>query len=154
MYMAHRINIRGSASRIVVAGIVAAASMMVFAFSDQFALSLVVSLIAGASLMLIFVSCNSIVQSIVPNEMRGRVMSLYTLAFMGLTPFGALVGGTIATHWGPRIAMIGCAGGCVLGTVCFLPQLGVVRAAIRAHVAGLNNNQTPLRGTAADFPDV
>jgi MFS family permease len=90
----------------------------------------------GATMMLVFVSCNSIVQSIVPDAMRGRVMSLYTLAFMGLTPFGALVGGSVATAWGPTAAMLGCAVGCLLGALLFVPQLGVVRAAIRTHVAG------------------
>jgi MFS family permease len=135
IYLANRINIRGSASRIVVAGVVGAMCMAAFALSDNFAWSLLLVVLIGATMMLVFVSCNSIVQSIVPDEMRGRVMSLYTLAFMGLTPFGALVGGWIATAWGPTTAMMGCALGSLLGALFFLPQLGVVRAAIRAHIA-------------------
>jgi MFS family permease len=136
IYLANRVSIRGSASRIVVAGVLGAASMAAFALSDNFALSLALAVLIGATLMLVFVSCNSIVQSIVPDAMRGRVMSLYTLAFMGLTPFGALVGGSVATAWGPTTAMLGCAVGCLVGALLFVPQLAVVRAAIRAHVAG------------------
>jgi MFS family permease len=146
MYLANRASIRGSASRIVVTGVLGAASMAAFAWSDNFALSLALIVLTGATLMLMLVSCNSIVQSIVPDEMRGRVMSLYTLAFMGLTPFGALVGGSIANRWGPKVAMLGCAGGCLLGALLFLPRLRVVRCAIREHVVKSQN--PPQRGFA------
>jgi MFS family permease len=136
IYLANRANIRGSAKRIVVAGVLGAACMAAFSLSENFALSLALAVLIGGTMMLVFVSCNSIVQSIVPDAMRGRVMSLYTLAFMGLTPFGALVGGSVATAWGPTTAMMGCAIGCLVGALLFVPQLNVVRAAIRAHVAG------------------
>ena len=101
--------------------------------------------------MLMLVSCNSIVQSIVPDDMRGRVMSLYTLAFMGLTPFGSLVGGSIANRWGPKVAMLGCAAGCLLGALLFVPRLRVVRCAIREHLAKSRN---PLREGFTEAEDV
>jgi MFS family permease len=151
IYLANRVTIRGSGRRIVVAGVAGAASMLVFAWSDNFALSLGLVVLIGAAMMLVFVSCNAIVQSIVPDAMRGRVMSLYTLAFMGLTPFGALVGGYIATKWGPSIAMVGCAVGCLAGALLFVPRLGVVRAAIRAHVAGAQSVPTAESIAPTDY---
>jgi MFS family permease len=135
MYVANRITIRGSARRILVSTILGAVALAAFAFSESIALSLVLSVLIGASMMLVFVSCNSMVQSLVPDHMRGRIMSLYTLAFMGLTPFGSLVGGTVANRWGPTVAMLGCATGCMGGALVFVPRLRVVRAAIREHLA-------------------
>jgi MFS family permease len=134
IYLASRINIRGSASRIVVAGLAVAVSMVAFAFSENFWLSMALMLLASMNMMLMLVSSNALVQSIVPDDKRARVMSLYSLAFMGPTPFGALIAGSIASKWGPRPAMLVCAGGCLLGAAIFVPWLGVVRAAIRAHV--------------------
>jgi len=154
VYLANRVSIRGSASRIVVAGVLGAASMAAFAFSVSFALSLGLTVLIGMTMMLMFVSCNSIVQSIVPDEMRGRVMSLYTLAFMGLTPFGSLVGGSIATRWGPTIAMMGCAAGCLLGALLFVPRLGVVRAAIRAHLGRAALESRPAMSALDSCPSL
>ncbi|HYV39346.1 MAG TPA: MFS transporter [Gemmataceae bacterium] len=134
LYLASRPNIRGSASRIVVTGLIAAASMTAFAFSQNIALSMVLMLLSGMNVMLMLVSCNTLVQTIVPDDMRGRAMSLYSMAFMGLTPFGHLIGGWIASRWDPTTAMLICATGCLAGSVWFVPYLGVVRAAIREHV--------------------
>ncbi len=134
IYLASRINIRGSASRIVVSGVVAAACLAAFAFSSNFWVSMALMLLASMNMMLMLVSSNALVQSIVPDDKRARVMSLYAMAVMGTTPFGYLIVGKIASQWGPRPAMLLCAGGCLLGALFFIPWLGVVRAAIRAHV--------------------
>ena len=134
IYLASRVNIRGSASRIVVSGLVAAACLAAFAFSGSFWVSMTLMLLASMNMMLMLVSSNALVQSIVPDDKRARVLSLYAMAVMGTTPFGALIAGSIARQWGPKPAMLICAGGCLLGAAVFIPWLGVVRAAIRAHV--------------------
>ena len=97
-------------------------SMALFAFSMTVSrFRWLLMLITGMSIMLMAVSCNTLVQSLVPDDKRGRVMSLYSVAFMGLTPFGALIGGSIARHWGPTTAMLVCAAGCLTGALYVHP---------------------------------
>jgi MFS family permease len=141
IYLASRPTIRGSASRIMLSSFLLAGCLAGFALSRDLALSLVFLTLVGANLMLVMVSCNTIVQSIVPDDKRGRVMSLYTLAFLGLTPFGGLLVGGIGWWWGSTVAVLGSAAGAVLAGLTFLPALPVVRAAIRAH---LNSQQQPV----------
>jgi MFS family permease len=143
VYLAARSTMRGSASRIVVTGVLLAASLAAFALSNDFTLSMVLVLAVGANMMLTMVTCNTIVQNIVPDDKRGRIMSLYSLAFLGLTPFGGLIVGGVAQWWGPTVAMLGAAAGCLLGAVLFLPALPAVRAAIRAHVDSLKAPPAP-----------
>ena len=56
--------------------------------------------LTGAALMIVFSTVTSLIQLIAPNEMRGRVMSIYLLAFRGGMPIGSLVSGYLATHIG------------------------------------------------------
>jgi predicted MFS family arabinose efflux permease len=65
-----------------------------FSLSNKLWVSYAMLVLAGASMMAVFTSVNSLVQIIVTNEMRGRVMSVYTFAFRGGMPFGNL-----ATGW-------------------------------------------------------
>jgi MFS family permease len=76
--------------------------------------SLFFGLIYGFSLILQFITMNTLLQTEVPNEFRGRVMSLYTLTFFGIAPFGALALGIIAQAIGTPVALLGLA---VLGGV-------------------------------------
>lgn len=74
------------------------------ALHDLFA-SLVLLVILGLAFMVAFNLMNALVQTLVPDELRGRVMSLYTLTFFGLMPLGALLAGTLAEHLGEPLAI-------------------------------------------------
>lgn len=154
LYLASRSSLRGSASRIVVTAIVGAVSLASFGESRNFAVSLVLMVAVGGSMMLTFVSCNTIVQNIVPDDKRGRVMSMYTLAFLGLSPFGGLLVGALGRWYSPREAMLCCAGGCLLGALAFIPALGRVRAAIRAHAKQLKVPQAAAVEVAEEVQGV
>ena len=83
-------------------------SLMVFAFSKSFWLSVLLLLPVGYFLMLQMASSNTLVQSMVPDSMRGRVMSVYSMMFMGMAPFGGFFAGAIAHHIGaPYTVAIG-----------------------------------------------
>jgi MFS family permease len=133
VYLASRPSLRGSASRIAVAGFVVASCFAAFALSRHFILSLALLTLAGMAMMLAIVSCNTIVQTIVPDDMRGRVMSLYNLALLGLTPLGSLLVGAVSEQFSPTAGMLLCAGGCLVGAALFVASLPAIRAAIRAH---------------------
>ena len=77
-------------------------AIMVFALSRTFALSLVCLALIGGAMVSITTTINNLLQMLVTDDMRGRVMSMYSLAFMGLSPVGSLVIGTAADLIGPR----------------------------------------------------
>ena len=81
-------------------------SLIAFALSSHFWLSTVLLVPVGFCMMLQMSSSNTLIQAMVPDELRGRVMSVYSMMFMGMGPFGALIAGAIADHLGAPLAVI------------------------------------------------
>ena len=81
-----------------------------FSLSRTLWVSDVLLFLIGAALMVVFSSVTSLIQLIAPNEMRGRVMSIYMLAFRGGMPLGSLASGYLATFIDPTL-VIGINGG-------------------------------------------
>lgn len=79
--------------------------IIAFAASRHLWLSLIVLFLIGAAQMMVFSSATSLVQLIAPNDMRGRVMSIYMLAFRGGMPLGSLVSGYMATLISPPLVI-------------------------------------------------
>ena len=82
------------------------ALLIVFSFMRWLPLSLFVLVGIGSSLILVFNLANALVQTLVSDELRGRVMGVYTASFFGLMPIGALIMGTLAEHFGSMAAVI------------------------------------------------
>jgi MFS family permease len=82
------------------------ALLIVFSFMRWLPLSLLVLVGIGSSLILVFNLANALVQTLVSDELRGRVMGVYTASFFGLMPIGALIMGTLAEHFGSMAAVI------------------------------------------------
>jgi MFS family permease len=90
-------------------------------------LSLGILVVTGSSMMLLLAGCNSLLQTLVDDDKRGRVMSLYTMAFMGTAPWGSLLAGMIADGLGaPAAAQIGGAV-CIAGALAFSYRLADLR---------------------------
>ena len=103
-------------------------SLFLFSFSRSFWLSVVLLLPAGYSMMLQMACSNTLVQTMVPDQLRGRVMSVYSMMFMGMAPFGAFFGGALAHRAGAPITVAAGGVACVLGAICFgraLPELRI-----------------------------
>jgi len=79
--------------------------IIAFAASRMLWLSYILLFLTGAALMIVFSTVTSLVQMIAPNEMRGRVMSIYMLAFRGGMPLGSLVSGWLATFFGAPLVI-------------------------------------------------
>ena len=106
-------------------------SLILFAFSRNFWLSVAFLLPAGFSMMLQMSSSNTLIQAMVPDQLRGRVMSLYSMMFMGMAPFGALMGGAVSDRLGAPIA-VGIGGiACLGGAAWFGRHLPKVRVEAR-----------------------
>jgi MFS family permease len=74
--------------------------LLLFAFTTQFVVALGLAVGLGVGFMLVFTCINTLLQTNVDDQMRGRVMGLYTLTFFGFAPFGNLAIGTLAEQWG------------------------------------------------------
>ncbi len=93
----------------------AAVLLIVLSTARHFGLTAAVLVALGFAQIVFMTSCNTTVQIAVPDELRGRVMGLYALVFAGMTPFGALIMGTVAEHWGvSRACAVGGAAGLLL----------------------------------------
>jgi len=94
--LAARRNVRGLIRMIPVAAAVFGLGLIGFGLSSTFWLSMAMVLVAGAGMMQGMAASNTIIQTLVDEDKRGRVMSYYTMAFMGMAPFGSLLAGTMA----------------------------------------------------------
>jgi MFS family permease len=97
-----------------------------FGLSRTFPLSLALLALCGGASVSFMSSCNTMIQASVPDRLRGRVMGIYSLAFMGLAPLGALQAGTVAEHCGAPTSLVAGALICVLAAatvVALVPAL-------------------------------
>jgi MFS family permease len=119
VYLASRHTVVGLGKVIVGATMMLSAGLIVFSFSHTLAVSLAVLPFVGAGVMLQAASANTILQTIVDEHLRGRVMAFYSVAVMGTMPIGSLVAGILADRIGaPRTILIG-AVICIIGGVWF-----------------------------------
>jgi len=107
-------------------------SLILFALSRWFLVSLVLLVPVGYSVMLQMSSTNTLIQSMVPDELRGRAMSAYTMMFMGMMPLGSLLSGALAQRIGAPWTVAFGGSGAILGAALFLRKLPSLRYEARA----------------------
>lgn len=119
-----------SAKSIPVAGFAFATALICFSFSNVLWLSMVLLVPAGITLMAQTVGTNTFLQSLVPDRFRGRVMSFYSMMFLGILPLGSLLMGALADQIGPLRAIR--TGACVIlgGSLFLLSRLGKTHASM------------------------
>lgn len=127
LFLASRKSVLGLGRIIVTATILFSTGIITFAISNNFILSLVAMMFAGFGAMTLVASCNTVLQTILDEDKRGRVMSFFTIAFMGVVPFGSLGAGSMAGLIGPRDTLLLIGGtGCLVGAMIssrHLPQI-------------------------------
>ena len=131
LYLAGRSTVRGLSRVIVLAGVVFGGGLVAFSFSRSLPLSMALLVVSGAGMMILSASANTVLQTVVPTEMRGRLMSLYTMAFMGMGTFGSLIGGWLASHLGAPTAVALGGVGCLGAAAWFETRRPTLRALIR-----------------------
>ncbi|HEV8108563.1 MAG TPA: MFS transporter [Burkholderiales bacterium] len=131
VYLALRPGIRGLFRLIGRTVALAGAALCVFSFSTTLWLALPALYFVGLGLMLTAASSNTVLQSIVPDELRGRVASLYVMSFIGMTPLGALATGWVAEHIGPPHTLLVCGLAGIAATAVYRTQLPAIGRAIR-----------------------
>jgi MFS family permease len=129
--LAARKSVRGLIRMIPVAAAVFGVGLIGFGLSRWFWLSMVMALVAGMGMMQGMAASNTIIQTLVSEDKRGRVMSYYTMAFMGMAPFGSLLAGTMASAVGAPLTVIVNGAVVVLGAAWFFTRLPSIRRVIR-----------------------
>jgi MFS family permease len=129
--LAARRTVRGLTRMIPISAALFGAGLILFGFSRNFWLSLVVLSLCGYGMMQQMAASNTIIQTIVESDKRGRVMSYSTMAMVGMAPFGSLLAGALANEIGaPKTIMVSGAC-CLLGAAWFSTQLKAVRKVTR-----------------------
>ena len=120
LYLASRTRVAGLHGNAAGGILILGSALLLFAANTSFYAALPLLFITGLGFLLITASCNTIIQTLVKPGMRGRVVSLYTMAFTGSMPLASLLGGAAAEYIGPQPTVA--AGGmlCVLGGLFFL----------------------------------
>jgi MFS family permease len=131
LYLASRKNVLGLGRVIVLSAGLFGVGLVGFSRVAVVWLALPLMLATGAGMMLLMASSNTILQTIVDEDKRGRVMSLFAMAFFGTLPFGSLLAGALATRLGAQNTIL--VGGivCILAAVVFLRALPELRLAVR-----------------------
>ena len=129
--LAARKSVRGLVRMIPIAAAVFGAGLIGFGLSHVFWLSMIMVLIAGMGMMQGMAGSNTIIQTLVPEDKRGRVMSYYTMAFVGMAPFGSLLAGSLAHILGAPWTVIANGSAVLLGGAWFWTQLPGLRRELR-----------------------
>ncbi|HVP57398.1 MAG TPA: MFS transporter, partial [bacterium] len=135
VYLASRKSVFRVERNIPIAAAIFGVGLVGVSLSRVLALSLGLMLVTGFGMMVQMASSNTLIQSVVDDDKRGRVMGLYAMSFMGVAPFGSLLAGVIAHRVGAPHTLVGGGICCVVGAVLFARQLPSFRETIRrAHV--------------------
>lgn len=146
LVLASRESIRRLGRLIAVSTAAFGVSLVGFALSTSLVMSCVLLVITGMAVMLTTASINTVLQTLVQEELRGRIMSLYTMAFVGMTPIGGLIGGAIASRVGAPVAVVAGGAGCLLLAAWFGRRLAPLREIVLPMYAELGIIPEVARG--------
>lgn len=131
IYLASKRSVLGLEKWIPLAAGAFGLGLIFFSLSRSFILSMLLMVITGMGMMMQMACSNTILQTITDDDKRGRVMSFYTMAFMGTAPFGNLLAGSLATWLGAPYTLTICGGFCTLGAFLFAGKLPAMNKLIK-----------------------
>ena len=148
--LASRTGVRGLGRWVAIACAGFGFSLALFSFSRSFWLSAGLLVPVGFCMMLQMSSSNTLLQTMSPDYLRGRVMALYTMMFMGMAPFGALFGGTLAEHFGAPLTVAAGAMASMVGAGWFWFNLPNIRVEARRLIVaqGIAGGEPPQEMTS------
>ena len=131
MFLAGRKTVLGLGKFIPLMAAAFGAGLIMFSFTRVLWLSLLLMVITGLGFMVQMAASNTVLQTIVDEDKRGRVMSFYTMAFMGTAPFGSLLAGMVAERIGAPHTLFFGGLGCIVGAIWFATSLPTLRRDVR-----------------------
>lgn len=131
LYLASRHTVVGLGRVIVLGVLLFGGGLVAFSASRSLWFSLPVMVVTGAGMMLQMAASNTVLQTIVSEDKRGRVMSLYTMAFMGTAPFGSLLAGSVSAQIGAPLTLGICGTLAIAAGLLFARVLPALRELVR-----------------------
>lgn len=119
LFLAQRKSVIGLGKVIICTMLIFGLALIAFSFSKMLLLSLVLMLFSGFGMIVTMASCNTLLQTLVDDDKRGRVMSLYSTAFMGMAPIGSMLAGSVAEQIGVGYTLAGCGLLCAVSIIPF-----------------------------------
>lgn len=135
--LAARRSVLGLGRMIPISSALFGAALIAFACSRVLWISIVLLLGTGFGFLQQMAASNTILQTIVAEEKRGRVMAYYSMAFQGVAPFGSLLAGALAAKIGAPATLAGGGAFCILGAIWFARRLPQIRRLVRPIYAEL-----------------
>ncbi len=129
--LASRVGLQGYGRTIALAAIGFGLSLMAFSLARTLWLGVALLLPVGFAMMTQMAASNTLIQSMIPNHLRGRVMAVYSMMFMGMAPIGALLAGLLAGWLGATTTVAAGGAFCLLGGLVFLQRLPRLRGEAR-----------------------
>ena len=126
LYLASRKNLMRIPALAFRTSLMFGVALAVFAISPYKFLSMAALVFVGFGMIVFFNSTNTLIQSLADEDKRGRVVSLYTLSFLGVTPIGSLAAGAIADHIGVPLTVLAFSGVCILSALLFGKRVRLV----------------------------
>ena len=147
MYLASRRSVPGLERLIPMAAALFGMGLISVSLSRLFIVSLVLMIFTGMGMMIVLAASNTILQTIVDDDKRGRVMSIYTMAFMGAAPFGSLTAGGLASLLSVPVTLAIGGTACILGALVYGLHLSQLEIKIRVAYEKTGNSykSTPDR---------
>jgi MFS family permease len=153
--LAMRTGVTGLGSWVSRASIAFGITLIAFSFSRWFWLSCIILTALGFSMMMQMTASNTLIQSMVPDRLRGRVMSVYSMMFMGMAPIGAFSAGAVAHRLGAPITLALGGAACILGSAYFTAKLPVLRVEARKLILAQQATAgTPVDGVESEAAPV
>ena len=144
--LAARQNIRGLGRWVALSSLGLGIGLILFSLSHLFWLSAILLLPTGFAMIVTMAASNTLIQAMVPDHLRGRVMAIYSMTFLGIAPFGALLAGILAPYLGaPNTILLG---GliCIMGATIFAWRLPALRVQAQQIIPA-------LQAVSGDPPD-
>jgi MFS family permease len=156
LYLASRSTVLGLGRVILVANVLLGVGLIGFAESRSTWLSCVLLVLTGSGMMVQMAGANTVIQTLVEEDKRGRVMSFFGMAFQGTAPFGSLLGGWLASRYGASSIVLGSGFIVLTAGVAFASQLRRLRQHARPVLVqrGILRDTASGMNAAAELPPV
>jgi MFS family permease len=149
LLLASRSQLKGLSRWVMICATGLGVSLMMFSLSKSFWLSVVLLMPVGGFMLVHMAGTNTLIQSMVPDRLRGRVMSVYAMMFQGMAPFGALLAGLMGHGLGAPATVFISGVVCLLGSLAFAAVLPGMRPQVRELVRAQGLGSQPAANEVA-----
>lgn len=132
--LANQPSIKRFPDIMLISGLLFSIGLGTFALSNHIALSLISLFVTGSGMVVLFAACNSLLQTMIHEQMRGRIVSLYTMSFMGFTPIGSFIIGSVSNLGGIQTTLTITATLCLFAIIWYSRKRSSINQALDKYI--------------------